>query len=183
MANHPCHNLSMANPLLNFRLEGDVAAGLRFEEFPNDLRDALKGEIEALGREAFTKVAARVPRKTGRLASQERLRLVEGENYVTAIVDFGGADAQGQDHAKAGALEYGSKGKAVAVRAYERRIDRVFGRALAAPMDRLVKAYNRTPKVAERDFVRGAVQDMRPEIIQRLEAVVARAADDFSSDE
>lgn len=172
----------MAKPLVHFQITGSVETGLRFEQFPNDLRAALRGEIEALGREAFGQVAARVPRATGRLASQERLSIWEGPEFISARVDFDGAGAESNDHRKAGALEYGSRGKPIPIRAHQRRITTAWGKRLTAPLDRLVEAYERVPHVAARDFVRDVTAKMRGEALDRLEAVASQAVDKANKD-
>jgi hypothetical protein len=58
MANVTRYHTAMAKPLVHFEITGSVETGLRFEQFPNNLRAALRDEIEALGREAFGQVAA-----------------------------------------------------------------------------------------------------------------------------
>jgi len=153
-------------------LSGDRRAGLRFEEFPDALYEELTQEIGALSRELFSRVEAATPSRTGALRSQERLRLFTDKNRITGYVDI--ASDKGGDFAKAGALEYGAH-KRTSVKPHARKLNHVFERALAAPMDVIVGAYDRTPNIAEHAFERGPLGAMRGEIVQRLNAVVEKA--------
>ena len=161
--------------LIVFDVTGPLKGGIRFDVFPDTLREDLLTEIESLGREAFARVAAGVPHLTGRLASQEELEIVNEPGRVAAIVDFGGDGAESNDFAKAGALEYGSTGKSHEVQPHLMTITEAFGRLLDAPMTRITKQFSRTPDITADFFVRGAMAGMQNEIIDRLNAVVSRA--------
>ena len=140
---------------------GDHRVGLRFDEFPDDLYDELREQIEALSNELFPRVQAATPSLTGMLRSQERLRIFTDKNSIKGYVDIDGGSAS-YSYAKAGALEYGAH-KQTHVSAYTR------------PLDVLVDAYERTPNITEHSFERGPLEEMQPEIIARLNAVVERA--------
>ncbi|KUR73860.1 hypothetical protein [Novosphingobium sp. FSW06-99] len=163
--------------MIRFEVRGTVKAALRFKEFPDQLRDELLKEMNALGREAFELVAAAVPHRTGRLASEEQLLIVNEPNVVGAVVNFEGDGADQNDFKKAGALEYGSSGKRQQVKEHAFMLDHVFDRMLAAPEIAIVEAYERTPNLAPDFFVRGPMAAMQGNIFERLEAVVTRAAD------
>ena len=55
------------------------------------------------------------------------------------------------------------------------KLDHVFDRALSAPMDVIVKAFPRTPNIAEHAFERGPLDEMRGEIESRLNGVIEAA--------
>lgn len=168
----------MASSNTHFRVEGALQTALRFERFPDALRDALRDEIEQIAREAFGQVAAIVPRRSGELASRERLRAFETPDSVGAVVDFGGGDDTPGHDAKAGALEYGSRGKPVTVRAHPADLTVVFGRRLNEPHERMVRAFNRTPNLRAQPFVRPVSAAMQSDIFARLERIVGKAADE-----
>jgi hypothetical protein len=151
---------------------GDRQAGLRFEEFPDELYEGLRLEIEALSLELFGRVEALTPSKTGQLRSQERVRQFADEKRIAGYIDIG--DGTINDLKKAGALEYGAH-KTGQVESHSRKLDHVFDRALSAPMNVIVKAYPRTPNIATHAFERGPLAMMRGEIVERLNAVVEKS--------
>jgi hypothetical protein len=155
-------------------IDGDRQIGLRFEEFPDHLHDDLRGEIDALSRELFGRIEAQVPSNTGKLRSQVRLRMFDQEDRIRGYIDIAG-DKGSTDHAKAGALEYGSRGKPAKVGAHQMKLDHFWRTRLAAPISVLVDAYTRTPNIAEHAFMRGPLDAMRPEILARLNAAVEQA--------
>ena len=145
---------------IRINLTGDRQSGLRFEEFPDELYAALKQEISALTYELFARVQAATPELTGDLRSHERVRVFDDENRITGYVDIDNTTVA--EIKKAAALEYGAH-KDVHVRAYER------------PNGAIVEAYTRPNNLMERRFERGPLDDMRPEINARLNAVVEKA--------
>lgn len=164
--------------MIHYSIDRPLEIGLRFEEFPTELHDDLLAEITALGREAFAGVAARLPRGNGKLADQQRMRIIDEQGRIAAIVDFAG-DAD--DARKAGALEYGSRGRPIAVRAHQRRQTHVFERHLAAPRQVLVDAYDRRPHLQERRFIRGTADAIRAQAVERIQAVVSKAVEHANS--
>lgn len=158
-------------------IAGDRQAGLRFEDFPDDLHDDLRGEIDALSRELLSRIEAAVPSKTGTLRSQVRLRMFDQEDRIRGYIDIDGRKGS-TDYAKAGALEYGSRGKPTKVSAHRMKLDHFWDHRLAAPTNVLVEAYERTPTIAEHSFMRGPLAAMRPEIVSRLTGVIERAVAD-----
>ncbi|MDR3449506.1 MAG: hypothetical protein P4M15_07155 [Alphaproteobacteria bacterium] len=159
-----------------------LAVALKFEQFPDQLREELLATVSALATEAFGQVAARVPRRTGRLASQERIAIKDEPTRVSARVDFDGGDAQGGDFAKGGALEYGSKGEPVDYAGYTRQQDHVWNKRLSAPIDVLIGALTRTPTIAPQNFVRSVAASMQSEAVERLNAVADRAIEKLNND-
>ena len=148
---------------------GDRQVGLRFDAFPDALHDDLLAAIGALGQQLDDMVLAAEPDLTGRLRSETRLRIFDDKTRIKAEVDVSA------EQAKAGALEYGAH-RATKVGAHHMRLDHAWRRALSEPMDVLVADYTRTPDIAEVDFLRGPLGEMSPQIIERLNAVVASRA-------
>lgn len=146
---------------IRINVTGDNRVGLRFDEFPDELYQGLRAEIEALSSELFARVQAATPDLTGALRSQERLRLFTDQNSIKGYVDIDGGSGS-YAYAKAGGLEYGAH-KPAHVSAYSR------------PLDVMVSAYDRTPNIEEHAFERGPLEAMQPEIISRLNAVVEQA--------
>jgi hypothetical protein len=166
----------MSDQLVKIDLDGERMVGLRFEEFPDDLHDALLGEINAISNELFARVQAATPSKTGELRSQERLRIFDQEERIRGYISIAGGSNSGA-YAKAGALEYGSKGKPVDVRSHTKRLDHFWENRLRAPINVLVEAYSRTPNIAERNFMRGPLDAMAPEILSRLNRVITQTTE------
>jgi hypothetical protein len=159
---------------IHIDVTGARQVGLRFEEFPDALYAELRGEVDALSAELFAHIEAATPDRTGRLRSEERVRLFTDPNRITGYVDIAGTKAGALEYAKAGALEYGAH-QATQVKAHSMRLDHNWAEKLAAPMTVLVSAYSRTPDIAEHAFERGPLAAMAPEIVSRLNAVVEKA--------
>ena len=155
-------------------IDGERQTGLRFEDFPDELHDDLVGEIDGLTRELFARIQSATPVGTGKLRSQQRMRLYDQKDRIKGYISVAGEKGS-TDYAKAGALEYGSRGKPIKVGAHQMKLDHFWRTRLAAPITVLVGAYDRTPKIAEHAFMRGPLEAMRPEILQRLNAAVEKA--------
>jgi hypothetical protein len=159
---------------VRIEIDGDLKVGLRFAAFPNEMRGALKAEIESITAELFGMVQAATPEKTGRLRSQEGSRVWDDPNKIAGkvFVDDDGA----QDAIKAADLEYGGTGITIDVKPHEMSLDHVFDKMLAAP-EMKMREYlkGRKSNVAAHSFLRGPLERMQPEIIARLNAVVETA--------
>lgn len=162
----------MADPI-RIDIAGDRQVGLRFAQFPGDLYDDLRNEIDDLSIQLAAMVQAAAPNATGKLRNQVRHRLFADKERITGYVDIASGDAQ--DHRKAAALEYGSKGKPVAVSAHAMRLDHFWSEQLSSPLTVLTKAYKRTPNIAEHAFERGPLAAIAPQVQVRLNAVVEQA--------
>ena len=158
---------------IRINITGERQAGLKFEEFPDDLYDDLRREIDALTHELLGLVQAATPSHTGRLRSQERARIFTDKNRITGYIDVAGEKGT-QDFAKAAAEEYGAHRK-TKVSAHSMKLDHAWGEMLNAPITVMVAAYERTPNIAERAFERGPLAVMQPQIIARLNDAVSQA--------
>lgn len=156
-------------------IAGDRQSGLRFEEFPDHLRDALRDEISALTREAFGRYRAQVPVKTGKLQRQVREAVHNDPDKVKGVVYIDGkGSGSGSDFAKAGALEYGSTGKKIKVTKRTTSKSGLWDRLVNGPKARLQSFYYRTPNIREHRFARGAIESISSDVLKRLNAVVER---------
>jgi hypothetical protein len=159
--------------LVNLELKGERQAGRRFEDFPSDLREALKAEIDSLTNELHARVVAAAPSRSGNLRSRIQGKLYEDKDRVTGRVSV---RASNQSEArKAAALEYGSRGRPGPVQSHTMRLDHYWSQKLAAPRTVVVEAFQRTARVAEHRFLRGPLDAMRVTINVRLGAVIASA--------
>lgn len=164
---------------VRINIAGDRQVGLRFEQFPDQLYDALRDEIDSLAHDLFSSVGARIPERTGRLRSQLRVRVFADKTKISGRVDIAGkGSGKNSDFAKAATLEYGSTGKKANVSAHDMKIDHYWSERLSRPITKMTKAYSRTPKVPEFAFERGALAGMQSEILNRLNAVVENAVQD-----
>lgn len=151
---------------------------LRFEEFPDTLRDDLRKEIDALMLELYARIEAATPTLTGRLHSQERPKLFDDENSIKGSVFIAGKGSGSKsDFAKAGALEYGSTGRKFKVAAHPMQLDHFMNEKFDAPITVMVKAHERAGTIAEHAFMRGPLNAMAAESLARLNAVVEKAVE------
>lgn len=154
-------------------ITGERRVGLLFETFPDALYEDLRREINGITIELLARVEAATPDRTGKLRSQERMRLFADANRITGYVDVDAPKGSGA-FAKAGALEYGAH-RATKVRSHTMKLDHHWDLALASPETVMVDAYTRTPNIQEYAFERGSLAAMQPEIAARLNAVVEKA--------
>lgn len=162
--------------MIKIDLEGDRRAGLRFEEFPEQLRDDLRKEIDALTNELRNRIATAIPKDTGALRGTLRAVRYDDPDRVTGYISVAKGDANMSR--KAAALEYGSAGIPQGVKAHKMRLGHVFEEKLRSPLTVIVEKFNRQPDVKAQRFLRGPMEAMRPKIMSRLEAVVSKAVDD-----
>lgn len=160
-------------------ISGDRQVGVRFDEFPDELYDSLRQEIDSLSGQLYSLVQANTPVNEGTLRSQERLRLFTDKTRITGYVDIDGGKGS-NDYAKAGALEYGAH-RATKVSAHAMGLDHYWAHKLLEPETVMVEAYQRTPNIAERAFERNSLAAMEPEVLARLNAVVAKAVADVNA--
>lgn len=166
----------MADEFLRIDLDNDRWVSLRFEKFPEELRDDLLDEIEDLTAELYLRERAAIPVRTGKMQGQLKKKVWNDPKRIKGVVDFDGkGSGSGSDFAKYGALEYGSTGRPFKVRAHPMQLTHFLQHQFDAPMRVLVKAHERIGKIREHRFARGTLEAMTPEILERLNAVVERA--------
>lgn len=158
---------------IHIDIAGARQVGVRFDAFPDALREQLRGEISALANELFARVQAVTPELTGRLRGEEGVAVFADQDKISGKVYVNAADQQ--DVRKAAALEYGSTGRPVSVQSHEMALDHYWSTRLAAPETVIVKSYSRTPDIVEVAFERGPLAAMQPEIAVRLNAVLENA--------
>lgn len=157
---------------LRIEVTGLRQVGLRFEEFPDNLYGELRTEIYGLTEELLGLVEGATPELSGKLRGQERMRVFADKDHIKGQVFIAGTKGS-QDFAKAAALEYGAH-NAAKVKAHRMRLDHAWDVKLSAPEMVMVSAYSRTPNIEEHRFERGPLAEMQPEILERLNAVVAK---------
>lgn len=144
---------------------GDKEISLRFDQFPQQFKEALKSEIDELVAEALALSQKAAPRKTGKLRGELKGRTFIGETRVAGYVSvYAGGDSN--EYIKAATLEYGSK--------KPRRIFKkdVYTITKRGKKRRAVDRFTRPAVIREFRYLRGPLADMQPEIKRRLQAVL-----------
>lgn len=154
-------------------VKGDRQAGLRFEEFPDALREELREEIDSLTSELYTRIGTVIPNKTGDMRSKLRAKLHEHDNRIVGSVYIAGKKGS-QDLAKAGALEFSAR-RTKPVKEHKMRLDHAWNTKFDSPRTVIVEAFDRRNRQTEHAFMRGPLAAMQPEVKQRLNAVVEKA--------
>jgi hypothetical protein len=153
-------------------ITGDREVGIKFDTFPAQCHDELLAVVQADTPQLASRVASAAPSLTGKLRSEVSHAVFDDKTRITGAVFIRGKD--GNDFAKAGALEFGAHGRAK-VKAHEATLDHVFGERLDAPMKVMVEAYSRQTNIAARRFERGPLADMASKIEGDLQAAVERS--------
>lgn len=158
---------------IRFDVTGDRQVGLRFDAFPDGLYQDLLDEITKDTRQLFAAIQALTPRRTGKLAGEERMRVFQSKDRITGQIDID-APKGSEEFAKAGALEYGAHRARGLLKTHPMKLDHFWSNKLDAPITVMVEAHARPPNVAEVAFERGPLAAMGPEIAARLNAVVEK---------
>ena len=161
---------------LSAQLINDRVAGIRFDEFPEEMRARLVAAITDLTGELYDRIEAAVPRRSGQLASEIHQFVDVGDTRITGRVKVITKDRNAL--LKAIAEEYGAHGL-VRVRAHHQRVSTVFGRTIA-PIEATMAAYERHANIEQRAYERGPLDEMRGEISERLQAAIKAATDEAS---
>lgn len=147
-------------------VHGERDVSLRLERLHPAVMRRLRDAMEEVLPPLAAAQRARVPRRTGKLASQVgHIFIDEGADFirgrVTVVADTG------WQYGKAGALEYGAPGRRgrFKVREHKRR-----GRGIG--METLVDRYMRTQNLIAQRFIRGPFEAKRSEIETRLRGAV-----------
>jgi hypothetical protein len=141
---------------------GDRKVGLKFDEFPQQLHDALLTRITVLSAELEGRILALVPFKTGKLKAEVERFVDDHDTRIKGSVKVVASDRNAL--LKAIALEYGS----------HRRIDVALRSRLNG--DSIIGAYSRTTNLAAREFLRGPLREMAARVVSELRAAVDEAA-------
>jgi hypothetical protein len=159
--------------LISAVIQNDRQVIVKLEGFSKQVRDEyLKVITEAVAR-LLPAIRAATPSKTGATRAS-----------IQGFVDDRGDKITGKVKALSGgkvnilkktlALEYGAKGQST-VKAYERSITTVFGKAIE-PRIALISAYTRTMNIAPQNFMRGPFEAMRSQITAQMIAVPEEVA-------
>lgn len=144
---------------------GDKEISLRFDQFPQQFKEAIKSEIDALVAEALQRSQKAAPKKTGKLRGELKGRTFVGETRVAGYVSvYAGGDSN--EYVKAATLEYGSK--------KPRRIFKqdAYTVTKRGKKRRVVDRFTRPAIIREFRYLRGSLDEMQPEIKRRLQAVI-----------
>lgn len=157
-------------------ISGDTQAALWFDQFPTFAHDRLLAALQDIEQRLEAAVIAAEPNKTGALRALTGGRVYDHGSRIAAVV---GVRASSQSEAlKAAALEYGSRGQAIKIRAHKMKLDHIYARAISA-ISVNVPDYTRTPKIGAHNFLRGPIDAMRSASIAQLEAAVEQATQDM----
>ena len=157
----------MTSEFISMQVIGDRQAALAFERFPDRLRDGFRAVIARQTAQLEAAVLAAVPRRTGRLASQVNSAVREGQDYVRGTVFIRAASAA--DARKAAALEYGSH-RSITVKTHAQSLNHIWSR-FVAPMQVMMKTYQRTTNIDPQRFLRGPLESLAPALTAELQAV------------
>lgn len=164
--------------MFGLELTGDREATLRFEKFPAFAHDRLLTAMQSIEQRMEAAIIAAEPDKTGALKAMTGGRVYDHGDRIAAVV---GVRAMTQAEAlKAAALEYGSRGGQIEVKAHFMTLSHIYSRAVAA-MSVDVPDYTRTPMITADRFLRGPMEALRPEIMAELQAAMDQATQDANA--
>lgn len=159
-------------------LTGARELALRFDTFPDRCRAAIEQKIRAATDELQTRSRGLAPRKTGRLQGEIVTRVFsDSPTRVAGYVEVYASDEPQKEYPKAATLEYGSDKP-------RRKVERasVLSRLLGRPRRRIVSAISRPVHIKAFMYLRGPLEELRPEIEAALEdALTETAAGDEAS--
>lgn len=153
---------------LTVEISTDRAAGLKFDEFPEQARQRLRAAITGLIGELEGRIQSAEPSLTGKLRSETEPVVEEYPNRITGRVSITA------DFAKAAALEYGAHAT-VLVKAHSASLDHIYGK-FVDPMTVLVAAHARKVNIGEHRFLRGPLAAMEGQILESLQQALTDAA-------
>ena len=150
---------------------GDREISARFDVFPARVHKKLEERIGALTEALRARIEAVTPVKTGKLRSEITARVYAGEadrvaGYVSVF-----APGDPGEYPKAATLEYGTNKPR---RAFDRASK--IAALLGAPRRRIVGKLSKPVRIDAFAYLRGPLDQMRPEIEAALSEAVAEAA-------
>ena len=164
---------------LDVKIEGDRAAGLRFETFPTYAHDRLLTSLQNIERRLEAAVRSAVPRKSGELQQLIGGRVYDHKTRIAAVVGLGSKDPT--EIKKTLSLEFGSRGKSVTLRAHGMRLAHFWDTQVTERIVR-IPSHSRIPNIMARRFMRDPFQAMRSSALAEMEAAVEQAKKDAGLD-
>ena len=152
--------------MIDARVEGEREILLQLGRMPDRVQQRLARKITELTHRLLQRVQAKEPVRTGKLRGETIDRVTATQDLVRGVVTVA-ADTS-NEHAKAGALEYGAHGE-VTVHEFARHGHNPQG----APADQIVEAYTRKADLIARRFERNSLDDMSEEIRSELADALA----------
>ncbi len=158
-------------------MHGDRELAVRFEVFPDKLRERLVSRIESLTQELYERVEAATPVKTGELVGEETIRdYADQPGRIAGYVGVFAPQDPANQYAKAATLEYGTNKPR---RAFERK--KVMLTELTSARRRLVGQMSRSVHIEAIRYLRDPTKEMEPEVLAAIEEEVEGAVQDASS--
>ena len=153
-------------------IRGDKEVSQRFETFPTRARQKIRDRISALTDELAARIKAATPVKTGKLQGEITPRIYDGDSgRVAGYVSVFASDGADTEYPKAATLEYGTNKP----RRPAERVSKIASRA-SAPSRRIAGRMSKAVHLAPLRYLRGPLEQMRPEIEAALDEAVAEAA-------
>ncbi len=146
---------------------------LRFDKFPTVAHDRLVEAMWRIEKRLEAAVLADEPTMSGKLKSLTGGRVYDHGTRIAAVV--GVRDKTQQGARKAAALNYGSRGRPVDVRAHEAWLDHYFAQAMSLPHFVLVRAHKRVPNIEGFKFLQKAIASERRTAIEELRLALEQA--------
>jgi hypothetical protein len=150
----------------------DRKVALRFDEFPDEAHANLKAAITQVTERLRDMVEGAAPKRTGKLASEIEMRVLDYPDRITGIVEVRGDTHN--EMAKAAAEEYGAHGS-TRVRQHHARLGHLWAK-IVEPMNVIVKAHDRRLNIQQRNFLRGPLRDIEGDALAAMHEAVDKAA-------
>lgn len=153
---------------------GDRKVALRFDKFPEELRQAFIAPTKAATKRIAGHVRTEVP--TGEKADLPGLVI---EQFFNDPDQVSGRVTFSDRFAKVGALEWGAPGKRNRnlVREHKAQLGHYWAHRLQRPITVMIAAHRRQLNVKQHRFLRNALADEGEDYVEALRAVVDAKAD------
>lgn len=151
---------------------GERELAIRFERFPEELRERLAARIDGFTAELLARVEGKTPVLTGALQGEEGERTYNDRpgriaGYV-GVYAAGAADPTNA-YAKAATIEYGTDKPR---RAFERK--GTLAQMLTGNRRRIVEKLSRQVHIEPARYLRDPIQDMQPEVLAGIAEELAQ---------
>lgn len=154
---------------INVELRNDRNVGLRFDQLEKKSHEHLLVAITDITNRMEAAVRAAAPIKTGKLKATILASVIDKEKRITGRVFISA------DFAKAGALEFGGKGKAFTVKEHQSKLDHIFNNKLSGPISVRIGAHSRTLNMKARRFIRGPAKVLQDSAINEMREAIGQA--------